>query len=66
MKSSYQIAQEVKAARAKGLPIWYVEAEIWKWGVYIAPCFAEQEDAEAEAARCNARGDGYFVVKCGS
>lgn len=67
MKSAYQVEQEVRAARAEGRPVWFVQAHGWRWGVYIAPVFACRKDAEAEAERCNARGDArHFSVEQGS
>lgn len=56
MKSSYQIAQEVRAARDAKRPIFYVQAHGWRWGVYIAPCFATREDAEEARERSEAAG----------
>jgi hypothetical protein len=67
MKSSYQIEQEVRAARAEGRPVYYVAAEGWRWGVYIEPVFACREDADAEAERSSARGGARcFRVEVGT
>lgn len=62
-KSDYQRENEVRAARAAGRPVYYVAVTGWRWGVYIAPSFADRREAEAEAARCNATGGGCFSVE---